>query len=80
MATPIEVRVSRVKADEYGVRPLDGSGDKSVKYPEDGFVIRTNHPGSIPIYISKADMKRIKTAEVGEQLTIDSWKGVGGVI
>lgn len=77
MSTPIEIRVSKVRTDEYGVRPLDGTGYKASKYPEDGFVFGTNLPGSIPIYISKSDMKRIKGANPGQPITIDSWKVEG---
>ena len=74
MAIKAEITVSRVGMSAYGIKVVDGMGFKPLKYPEPGFVFQTNLPGSVPIYISRSDVKRIKQLKEGESWVAESWE------
>lgn len=70
MGRPMKVHVTRVGEGESQVFPLEGSGFVNDRYPENGFLIRTDHPSSISVYLSDTEIEELRKMTVGEQLEL----------
>ena len=61
MSEKVEVKVIRIKKGHPGSRPVGGGFTHGV-IPADGFVVSTNDPMAIPIYIRDEDLERARVS------------------
>jgi len=57
MAEILVVKIMRVKEGDYGSHPVSLGGITGDVFPANGFVITTNHPGQLPLFIRDGDVK-----------------------
>jgi len=58
MADSVKIRIQGVKAGDEAVKPVSGSGFVHSEVPVDGFVIRVDAPGSVPLYVTDEDLAK----------------------
>jgi len=66
------IRITKVKADEIGRRPLDGGTFVNEPYPEDGFLIEQD--GAKSVYVRKSTLKEFFENGLLQWQEKDEWR------